>query len=332
MASDVTALLLATGEPFVERALASLERQTQPPVDVVRVDDVSPFHRAFNAGMSRVRSEFFVQVDADMILDLEALADLRAAMAEGISTVIGGLRDPLRGSIVGVKLFRSEAACARPCADSITPAVDFIDAMGARGWMTSHAIKYRAGPKSLWHTFGEHQPDYAPDYTFAKFRIIGARYRRWRRLQSLQRMFTLLHRSQHPAAISAQIGTADGLFWAQTSDALTTSPPAGAFARLEPLLEGGGAHVAMPPILPTSTGREAYVGHYRAGCEVARLVAGSALHEEVRALGARSGLQPWLALLGLCRGVLAEGFDLRVAESDFDGLSELFLDPGAAGP
>jgi len=326
MASDVTAILLATGEPFVDRALASLERQTEPPVDVVRVDDVSPFHRAFNAGMARVKSEYFVQVDADMILDPEALADLRSGMAPGISTVVGGLRDPLRGSIVGVKLFRLEAARVQPCQDSITPAVDFIAAMSERGWSTAHALKYRPGPKALWHTFGEHRPDYTPRYTFVKFRIIGARYRRWRRRESLQRMFALLHQSSHPAAIVAQIGTADGLFWAETFDALSPTTPPGSFGRLEPLLQGGPAHVSMPALHPTTTALEAYVGHYRAGCEVTRRNAGAALRAELEALGARPELRAWLALLGLCRGTLAPRFDQKEAVADFHTLSDLFLE------
>ena len=75
---DVTAVVFTIGEPYLPRALASLERQSLPPAAIVRVEHVSPFHRAFNAGVARVRTDFFVHVDADIILDPTALADLVA--------------------------------------------------------------------------------------------------------------------------------------------------------------------------------------------------------------------------------------------------------------
>ena len=42
MSADVTAVVLSIGEPFVGRALASLEHQTEPPAAVVRIDGVTP--------------------------------------------------------------------------------------------------------------------------------------------------------------------------------------------------------------------------------------------------------------------------------------------------
>ena len=78
---DVTALLLTVGEPYAERALASIQRQTMPAAAVIAVRDVIPFHRALNQGAAQICTPFFVQVDADMILDVSCFADLAPASA-----------------------------------------------------------------------------------------------------------------------------------------------------------------------------------------------------------------------------------------------------------
>ncbi|HSP99311.1 MAG TPA: glycosyltransferase family A protein [Candidatus Dormibacteraeota bacterium] len=323
---EVTAVVLSIGEPFVARALASLERQTEPPVDIVRVEGVSPFHRALNAGIARVRTAFFVHVDADMVLDPSALADLRACVAPGIGVVVGGLRDPLRGSIVGIKLYRTECAAGLRCPDSITPAVDFVDAIRARGWMTAHALAYRPGPHSLWHTFGEHQPDYTPLYTFTKFRLLGARYRHWRNGPSLRRMFTVLHESRHPAARIAQAGAATGVYWTESRDVLRPAAPSDGFALFQKLLDSPPGSAPMPTLAATTTPRQAFVDHYRAGCELARDGAASSVRALFDARAAEPTLAGWAALIGLCRGIFAPASDPARADADFQSLAELFPD------
>jgi hypothetical protein len=328
-ASDVTAVVLTIGEPFVTRALASLARQTLPPADVVVVVGISPFHRALNAGVERVRSPFLVHVDADMVLDPSALADLRACMAPHIGVAIGGLRDALRGSIVGVKLFRTECVVAQPFPDSIAPDVDCITALRARGWLTAHALAYRPGPRALWHTFGAHEPDYTPQYTFAKFRILGARYRHSRNGRGLRRLFDALHASRHEAALFAQVGAASGVFWRATHDLLQPHGRCDELDRLQRLLARQ-ANAEPPPPALAAAPRDAYLDHYRGGCELAAHGAGATLHAWVTSLAAQPTFAAWSALLGLCRGALADEPDVDAASADFDSLAELFPEGGAA--
>ena len=61
---DVTALVLTRGELTIREAVNSLYHQTMPLRDIVMVRDVVPFHKAINAGAARVKTPFFVQVDA----------------------------------------------------------------------------------------------------------------------------------------------------------------------------------------------------------------------------------------------------------------------------
>ena len=321
---DVTAVVLTIGEPFLARALASLERQSLPPAEVVVVEHVTPFHRALNAGIARVRTELFVQVDADMVLDPTAFADLRACAAPDIGAVIGGLRDPLRGSIVGVKLYRT-AAAAMAVPDSITPAVDFLQAMLADGWLTAHALAYRPGPPALWHTFGEHAPDYSPLYTFAKFRILGARYRHQRHGPSLRRMFDLLQRSGHPAAPMAQAAAALGVFWEQGRDALQPAAANDELARCQRLLDA----VTTQPISTSLNGsgpRQAFIDQYRIGCGLVGDHAAAEFRGRFDALAAAGTLAGWTGLIGLCRAVAEPRFDAARAAADFDALASLFPD------
>lgn len=328
-ARDVTAVLLTIGEPFLARARASIERQTQPPADVVVVAGVTPFHRAFNAGAARVRTAFFAHVDADMVLDPTALADLRAGMAPGIGLVVGGLRDPLRGSIVGLKLYRTACATAQPCPDSISPAVDLARAICARGWMTAHALAYRPGPRALWHTFGEHRPDYTPLYTFTKFRLLGARYRRWRNGPGLRRMMALLRDSGHPAAPIALAGAAVGVFWAESRDALRPCAPSAELDRLAPLLAVEPAAAPIAGALAADP-RQAFLDHYAAGCAMAGAGAAGAFRARFDALAAAPSFQAWVALLGLCRGALAPAVEPAHAAAALRALADVLADgPGA---
>lgn len=320
--ADVTAVLLSVGEPTVERALASLAAQTLPPAAIVRIDDVSPFHRALNAGIARVRTPFFVQVDADMRLDPTALADLRACIGPHVGAVIGGLRDPLRGSIVGVKLYRT-AAAVDPVPDSITPAVDFLAAMRARGWASAHALAWRPGARALWHTFGEHQPDYTPAYTLAKFRLIGARYRHWRTGASLRRLFARLQASRHPVARLAQAGTALGLFWHATRDALQPRAPDAEATRLAALLLGPGGG---PPARLRGDGRTLFLAHYRDACTAAQASDAAACRTRFDALAAAAARPAWVALVGFCRGLVARRWDPQAAAADFADLAAHFAD------
>ncbi len=329
--SDVTAVVLSIGEPSVDRALESLAQQTQPPAAIVRIDGVTPFHRALNAGLARVTTAFFVQVDADTVLDPTALADLRACMAPGVALAVGGLRDPLRGSIVGIKLYRTVAAAALPCPDSVTPAVDFLAAMRARGWLTAHALAYRPGPRALWHTFGEHAPDYTPDYTFAKFRLLGARYRHWRTGASLRRLFASVQASGHPAAALAQAALAHGLFWPQAHDALRPVASDADAHRLAALLapetraDGMPARAALASPAPA-----AFVEQYRLASALAQAGEGAPCRLQLEALAAGTDAVAWVALVGFCRGLLDPVGDAARAAADFAELARLF--PGQVPP
>jgi cellulose synthase/poly-beta-1,6-N-acetylglucosamine synthase-like glycosyltransferase len=125
--NDVSAVVLTVGEPSTAEAIESLHRQTVPLRDIIVVRDVTPFHKALNAGAARVKTRFFVQVDADMILDPRCVAALRSGMHRRAGIVVGRLRDALTQDVVGIKLFRTVCFESTVFRDSISPDTDFVE-------------------------------------------------------------------------------------------------------------------------------------------------------------------------------------------------------------
>lgn len=217
--SDVSAVVLSIGEPYTRRAIESLAAQTIPPEEVIVIENVSPFFRAINEGARRVRTPFFVQVDADMVLDPNCIEVLRRDVRDDTGIVVGELRDPLAGQAVGVKLLRTECFRRLAMPDSISPDTDFGARLRRLGWRTEYvrAADDRSKPRL---TLGEHRPDYTPSYTYRKMLIEGARLVHRSARHGLFSRMADLERSGHPLAVLARVALAHGLFLPLKQDEL----------------------------------------------------------------------------------------------------------------
>jgi hypothetical protein len=338
---DVTALVLSVGEFETDRAIASVHRQTLPPAEAIVVTGVSPFHRALAEGASRVRTPFFVQVDADMILDDSCVEDLRGCIADRVGMVVGHLRDPLLGRIVGIKLFRRECFDRIRLRDTVSPETDFVRDMLGERWTMQYALKHTGpiggspGVRDVrdFHTFGEHRPDYGPHYTFCKFQLEGAKARYRKAGGGLRGMFRRLHASTHPAAIVAVIGAAHGIFMKGERD---LQAPFGENAEIELLqrfLNAPEGSERQPPDARNLVQDDLRAGFERAyelgvrlRCEHAPATFIGCLQD----LSSRVGVRPWAALVGLCHGVFAEEYREADAAAAFTVLRDLLpADPSA---
>ena len=291
MPSDVTAVLLTMGEPTTGRALESVRRQTLAPAETIVVEGVSPFYAAISTAVEQVRTPFFVQVDADMILDDTCIERLRAAVTPEVGIACGGLRDPLLGTIGAVKLFRRECFDIAPMPDSVSQDIDFYLSIGEHGWLTLYALTLdRPG-----HTFGEHRPDWSDEYTYATYHLLGSRYRRLRRLPAVLWRLGALRRSRHPMATVARYALCTGLFHRVTRDVGKSSVPID-----RPLLDAL-AHGTAQPIStgPGTPGPGEWFGLGRALGEA---------HAHEQLIGRLLALAPepirstWPAEVGLCYG------------------------------
>jgi phosphatidyl-myo-inositol dimannoside synthase len=210
--SDVTAVLLSIGEESLERAYASIERQTVRPAEIISVAGVRPFYKALAVGAARVTTPFFIQVDADMVLDETCIERLRDAMSPELGIAVGQLRDPLMGTIPGVKVFRRECFDAVPMRDSITQDIDFFYELADLGWLTQHILLFNPGLGRTPHTFGRHLPDYTPPYTYSTYVLLGCRYFRRCDLLGLLWRYDSLRRSTHDMRLVARVALLAGLF------------------------------------------------------------------------------------------------------------------------
>jgi hypothetical protein len=326
---EISALLLSLEEPSVERALASIRRQTLPFVDVVRVEGVRPFHRAVNDGTARVKTDHFVQVDADMILDEDCVERLAASIRPEVGAIIGKLRDPLYGRVQAIKLFRTAEVTRIGFGDSISPDTDFLDHMEKEGRCTVYAIRHTESA-AAWHTFGEHRPNYQPLGTFEKNKRDGRRIRHRGEAASARFHLDLLHLSAHPYALIAQVGIAHGLFLDWEGDRQDGVDRGGDdFRRLSELLARTGerrgafrARVADASAAATLVGsaERVFKSSYSLGTALSAVRDGAAF---VTALDARHRVRhpwAWLAQAALCRGLFAGIVPDASAERDWQRL------------
>ena len=326
---DVSAVVLTTGEPTTQGAIDSLRRQTAPPSDIILVRDVVPFHRAMNAGAAQVKTAFFVQVDADMVLDDHCVAALREGMRRDVGIVVGHLRDPLIGQIVGIKLFRTAVFRTRMFQDSISPDTDFVADIARAGWKTVYVGKLKNSGSDQWATYGEHRPDYSLRYTYRKYLIEGCRYRYRQKAAAARWHFAQLGASRHPSALAAQIGLARGLFLEKITDQLGTSRVDEDFVQLSRFLSGtataqrdGDLDQAGRDMSP----RERFYAHYRLGVELGRA---NDLQTFKRCLGLQNDQAGWISKIALCKGLFSRQEDEAAINADYQTLCGFLFEADA---
>jgi len=233
----VSGLVLSIGEASTERAIESLENQTFSCSDIVVVENVVPFHRAMNEGVSRIKTDFFIQCDADMVLDADCVETLLNFMDTNVGVSIGYLSDPIRGKVQAVKMFRTCHVRNLKFTDHVSPDTDYIERLKSMG------VEYvfAARPKPCYghepDVFGEHLPDYTPMYTFQKFRLEGSRIAARGSYEELELTLKRLAQSTHPMANIAIIGLCRGVFELRSDDGLSPFLSDPEFKKLERLLE-----------------------------------------------------------------------------------------------
>ncbi len=131
---DISAILLTIGEPSTDLARKSIEAQSVTPVKTVTVGpEIITYHASMNYGVGKVETDYFVQVDADMVLDEHCFETLRSNIEEDTFAVSAYLRDPLMGVISGVKIWRTECCRRSPFPDTVSPETDVRTPLIAQG-------------------------------------------------------------------------------------------------------------------------------------------------------------------------------------------------------
>jgi hypothetical protein len=330
--SDVSAALLTIGEPAAERAMASIEAQSLAAREIVTVENVSPFYRALNEAARRVSTPYFVQVDADMILDPGCFDELRAAVGPDTGIVVGELRDPMMGQIVGVKLFRTACFEASKFKDSISMDTDFVASIRRHGWRTEYV--WRApGASDASRTLGEHRPDYTPAYTYRKYILEGGRLRYRGAQAGLRWRIGRLESSDHEFARLGLIALAHGFFRTGDRDGLVPMDDGVNARPVTELLESSvHCEESVSGLIASVSGprlRDVFWRFLAAGHDAASAKAGATVHETLNALSAAG--DNWrctAAKLAFAHGVLSAG-DTKANLAADEKTLQRFLTVGA---
>src|SRR5262245_23707759 len=327
--SDVTAVVLSIGEPFTDRAVASIGRQTLAAAETIVVRDVSPFHRALNQGAAQVRTQFFAQVDADMILEPTCLEELRTRMDDRLGLVSAYLRDALMGRAQGIRLYRTACFEHVEIRDTISPDMDFAQDIQRHGWGRLYALRYGAARPEHWHTCGDHQPDYTPNYTFCKFVLEGVRSRYRRREGRVRTKFRQLRASRHHAATIALIALSHGLFQRGAHDLLVPYGRTADFELLETFLAASGDAPTAPGVPQDGADgdlRRRFASAYEWGYRCRLAGAPSAFLARLRQLTRQDTLAAWLALVGMCHGLFHQNGNGAEADESYASLAEILAE------
>jgi len=319
---DVTALVLSLGEDYTSRAIASVRRQTLPVAETIVVRGISPFHRALNSGAARVKTEFFIQVDADMILDDTCIAELRDCVSDRVGMLLGRLRDPLLGPIEAIKLFRTECFENVQLRDCVSSETEFNDDIVRQGWIIIYALKYSGDTASGWHTFGEHRPDYTARYTFYKFTREGAKARY--RKDGLWNVFHRLKNRRHKVALMAVIAVAHGFFANVSGDMHGELEDSEEFRFVERFLTSSHnddfSLIEQKDLLHLDL-RNAFKRSLGLGTLLRRHHAAATFKKLLRQLHEQSSIVSWVALVGLCHGLFLDEYREADAEEAFSLLT-----------
>lgn len=313
VSSGVTALVLSTGESTTDASIASVRAQSLPVDTIIVVRDVRPFHRALNSGVAQVTTPFFLQVDADMLLDPSCVARLRRAMRPDVGIAVGLLRDDLVELVVGIKLFRTACFANFRFGDSISPDTDFVDRIAIDGWRTVYVGRRRYSKRVPWQTLGAHRPDYSPLYTYRKHLLEGERYRYRQAIGGFKAHLRSLELSKHPSALFARVGLARGFFRQVGVDALGRGLGDDEFARLSAFLAALPDRPLPEALAPSpdeaATGAR-FGAYFRRGRDALRNGDRQGFSDALATLNASSGVaDAWILQLALFQGLLASRDD-----------------------
>lgn len=313
--SEVSAVVLSVGEPYTQRAIDSLAAQTVPIQNVILVEkNVSPFFRAINEGARQVRTRFFVQVDADMVLDPNCVEVLLGGVRADTGIMVAELRDPLEGHVVGIKLFRTECFRHAAMPNSISPDTDFGAILQRLGWRTEYVQAAGIDPSAVAPALGEHRPDYTPSYTYRKMLLEGSRLRHRAARHGLFWRMGKIEQSVHPLTVLAQVTLGHGFFVPFKRDEL--KPPTHD-ARAEWLVtclnadaRADGVAVGLFPLNRHARLREIFRRFLQVGQGLAQAEAGATFREIFDGLsGTRRDWRALVAKVALGHGLLMDDDD-----------------------
>lgn len=328
--NNLTAILLTMGERTTRAAIQSLCNQSLKADELIIVENISPFHKAINHGVSRVKTDFLLQLDADMILDKDCILNLMMNMNDGVGIVLGQLRDCLMGAESGVKIFRTRCFDNTNFKNSISPDTDLYLDIISNGWEIKRAL-YQSREDNYgkyWFTFGDHLPDYTPLHVYRRYYLLGRRYRYRRDLPTFLWRLEQLEAVNHSLSVIAQVSMCHGIFSCEETDQLDEKlySENQDFKLLCKFLNGkrnNQKYMLNIPEPAQQSPAQIFSQYYKAGTEFKKNNNLECFLRYLQLLDNRLYSNNWIAKIAMCHGLFSDKDDTLTVEEKFGFLKEL---------
>lgn len=204
---DTTIFILTVGDPAYPACKQSVDAQQGGPFDIEIIRNVAPFSAAAQRMIADCRTEFFIQVDEDMILNPDAASRMTALMRRApgdVGMICFHLYDEDRACrIQGIKVYRT--AAMKPFAFQNVKAseMDLLDQMGQRG------VRWVLHPEVM----GRHGTLYTPETIYRRYKTMYEKdIRQWNTLTSdIRRKADQFRATGDLLALFALLGAVHGI-------------------------------------------------------------------------------------------------------------------------
>jgi hypothetical protein len=140
---DVTFVLMTCGELSEKECLAAIQ-PFRNEIEFFEVRNVYPQIKALNQMIDGVKTEFFVPLDADMVLDFDAWPRIKQAIRKNRHrtdwhSILFKLYDTLtEREILALKVLRTKCAKEHPFKESATPDIEHYKRLSDAGYTCIH--------------------------------------------------------------------------------------------------------------------------------------------------------------------------------------------------
>ncbi len=223
MMKNITVFVIETGEPSLENCIQRLREQTKGNLVIKKISNMFPMWRAFQCMLDECETDWFVQVDADMLLEPFAIETLYKRITSQMSNTaisVGWLWDnDVERQILGVKIYNHNICVNFPYTDSLSCEMTQVESMKKHGFV----VDVMDMPAEQSECLGIHFPSQNPEMAFRRWErnMVKMRKLKWMDWLKIypQRLFQKMLDNPFDDIVRAKLfGIASGLSLNDISD------------------------------------------------------------------------------------------------------------------
>jgi hypothetical protein len=219
----ITVFIIETGEPSIDDCLQKVMNQSYNNLVIKKISNIFPMWRAFQCMLDECETDWFVQVDADMLLEpfaVETLHKRITSQKANTAISVGWLWDnDVERQILGVKIYNHNICVNFPYTDSLSCEMTQVANMKKHGFV----VDVMDMPAEQSECLGLHFPSQTPEMAFRRWErnMIKMRKLKWMDWLKIypQRLFFKMLENPSDEIIRAKLfGVVSGLSLNDISD------------------------------------------------------------------------------------------------------------------